>query len=136
VKSVIVELQTTNKRVDFDIDKLAKAQKTAINMKLPFAVIFCFEKFAGWSQNDFINLYHDLVSLESKLSPYNIKLVVMVGNKGEKLPKLYSHIEPQIELLQEPATLKKHPYDWIGVWFSVEYLRSRFEQEIGYNLDQ
>lgn len=134
MKSVVVPLSTKNKRLLFDVKELAKAQKTAIDLELPLAVVFCFSKFENWSQKDFINLYIDLLRIESDLAPFNIRLVVMVGSAEEKLPKLYSHIDPKIETFGQSGNVVKHPYDWTGVWFSIEYLRPRFEQEIGYNL--
>lgn len=107
--------------------KLEKAQRHALESKVPIAVVTCLRPDA----------YADkrllLASLEAVLAPYDIPLVTLIGSEAEALPAFVKNTRP-LHVYGHgggnpgPVRLDIHPYTWVDSVIPVAQLQKLIDK--------
>lgn len=78
-----------------DNHALLQAQKTAIEHKLPLAVVFCLLPKTGYRAREHYQwMLAGLRQVESDLNSFNIPFMLLLGDPLERLNALFHHTEP------------------------------------------
>ena len=100
-------LYLINSGSNLDILKLAIAQKTALDNKLPIAVVYFVSLSSiNNSTKEGIKALKNLKSNEYMLNKLNIPLMVIIGNIKDKLQSLIHHTQPKAVYFNNVTTAK------------------------------
>ncbi len=91
-KSVLY-IMSRDRRIKYNYS-LATAQQSAIQQKLPLAVVYCLYKVENRAREHLKFILTGLKELESDLKQYNIPLMLLFGEPERVLPGLIHHTQP------------------------------------------
>ena len=112
---------TTTPQVDDS--KLAAAQNYAVRHDLPYAVVYCLQETDQNRQLDIMQSYRPL---ETKLAPYNIPFMILIGSRDKVLPWMEGHVKPVRVFTaddQGQGSLRAHPVKWPGRVMTIDELQ-------------
>ena len=102
--------------------KLEKAQRHALESKVPLAVVTCIRP------DIYTEKHLLLASLEAALAPYNIPLIALLGSESDVLPDFVKSARP-LHVYGHggggpgPVRLVDHPYAWSKNVIPVDQLQ-------------
>ncbi|MEI7632103.1 MAG: hypothetical protein WCJ60_02170 [bacterium] len=100
-------LYLINSGSNLDILKLVIAQKTALDNKLPIAVVYFVSLSSiNNSTKEGIKALKNLISNETMLNKFNIPLMVIIGDIKDKLHSLMHHTQPKAVYFNNVTTAK------------------------------
>lgn len=102
------------------------AQQQALKLNLPFAVVAVVSKELLMAEG------LQLADLESKLTRFNIPLIVLIGDESTVLKGLFHHVKPMhvySDAVPPPTqqALVKHSQQWPGTIIKVAELKRLIE---------
>jgi hypothetical protein len=117
-----------------DESKLATAQNYAIQHKLPYAVVYCLEEADPMHQLEIMQAYRPL---ETKLAPFNIPFMILIGAQDRVLPWMSGHVKPVRVFTaddQGQGELQAHPIKWPGRVMTIDELQEMIKTSDNYCL--
>lgn len=118
-RSVIYILSNDTEAVD--MTAVAAAQQEALRRELPFAVVALVP---GGAYSD--AAYGTLEALERFINPYQIPLMVCIGESAPVMAALRHHLRPYVYengAIPDGVELQMHPHAWEGRIQSVAEVR-------------
>lgn len=107
--------------------KLEKAQRHALESKVPFAVVTCIGPGAYAKKRLLLS------SLEATLAPYNIPFITLLGSESSELPDLVKKARP-LHVYGHGGgspgfvSLSIHPYPWTGSVIQVAQMQKLIDK--------
>lgn len=109
--------------------KLEKAQRHALEQKVPLAAVTCI------LPDEYNYKLPSLQALELALHRYELPLIVLIGTEAATLPSLVKHTKPLHVYGHggEPAgkrvDLRPHPYKWPGIVIKTDELKKIVDRD-------
>jgi deoxyribodipyrimidine photo-lyase len=91
----VLYIMSRDRRTEFNY-ALAAAQRQAIALNLPLAVVYCMYRIDGRAREHARFIIDGLKEVESDLAELNIPLMMLIGKPEDVLPGVINHTKPSV----------------------------------------